>query len=62
MNITLVILAFVVVVGLLIGGPFFTIAAVNTLFGAAISYNFWTWLAALWVNFLVAGRITKSTN
>ena len=40
--------------------PFVTIWALNTLFPALqIPYDFWTWLATIWINGMVLGRWTR---
>ena len=44
-----------IVACLLVFSPFISIWAVNTLFNAGIPYKFSTWLAALWINGLIAG-------
>jgi len=51
----------VLVIALLCIGPFLTIWTLNTLFPVlAIPFTFWTWLAGLWVNWVVFGsRNTK---
>lgn len=37
--------------------PFVTIWSLNTLFPSlAIPYDFWTWLAMVWINGMVIGR------
>lgn len=45
-NVVLVGLLLLIVV-LIIVGPFLTIWALNTLFGLGIAYTFWTWLATV---------------
>ncbi len=44
-----------IIICLLVFSPFISIWAVNTLFNTGISYKFSTWLAALWINGLIAG-------
>jgi hypothetical protein len=40
--------------------PFMTIWALNTLFPQlAIPMNFYTWLAMVWINIMVIGRIER---
>lgn len=39
-------------------GPFLTIAALNTVFGLAIPYTKWTWLAFVWLHTVL--RANKS--
>ena len=51
----------IVLLIILIGvGPLLTIAALNTLFNLSIAYSFWTWLAMLWVQFLMLTKVSKS--
>jgi hypothetical protein len=38
--------------------PFATIWALNTLFALSIQYNFWTWLAALYISAMVFGKFS----
>lgn len=55
-GIALIILAIVAIVF----SPILTLLALNTLFPVlAIPYTFGTWFAALWVMFLLNGRIKK---
>lgn len=57
-NIKIALLALLIIV-LLIVGPFLTIWALNTIFPAlAIPYTFWTWLAML---VLTSGLFYKSS-
>jgi hypothetical protein len=37
-------------------GPYFTILAINTLFGLGIEVTFGTWFATLWLMLVIAGR------
>ena len=55
-NALIVIVVAAVIIGLIIGGPLVTIWALNTLFAVGIAYNFWTWLAAVWLASIVAAR------
>lgn len=43
-----------IVVGLFIIGPWFTILAINQLFGTAIQLTFWNWLSVVWLHIVVA--------
>ena len=52
--------ALVFLLGLLIIGPFLSIAAVNTLFGLNIAYTFWTWLSVFWLNLTTFGGLSLS--
>lgn len=36
----------------IIFAPLATISAINTIFGTGIQYTFWTWLSALWLQWL----------
>lgn len=51
----------ILIIALLILGPFLTIWTINTLFPVlAIPFTFWTWLAGLWFNWVTFGsRNTK---
>jgi hypothetical protein len=55
MNNLAILLIALLVIGLLIVGPWFSIMAVNYLFGTSIQLTFWTWLAAFWLHLVVAG-------
>ena len=39
--------------------PWFTIAAVNTLFNTGIQFTFYTWLATLWLTFIFVVRKSR---
>lgn len=40
-----------------IAGPFVTLWSLNTLFPSLhIPYDFWSWLAMVWINGMVLGR------
>ena len=57
------IVGLVVFVVLLIAvGPFISIWALNTLFGLGIAYNFWTWLAMIWVGIFLNARIGQKSS
>jgi hypothetical protein len=44
-------------------GPFFTIWSLNTLFGFEIAYSFKTWMAVVWLTFIVHGiKATAKTD
>lgn len=47
---------FVVVIALIIAGPFASIAALNTLFSLTIPYTIWTWLSMLWLQMLLVAK------
>jgi hypothetical protein len=42
-------------------GPFFTIWALNHLFGFDIPVTFWTWLSVSWLHLVLGGRNRTST-
>jgi hypothetical protein len=44
---------------LLFIGPWFTIMAINTLFGLNIEIGIGTWFAAAWLNIIVTGTLFK---
>lgn len=48
-----VIAIIVVVVLLIILGPGLTIFSMNTLFGLAIEFNFYTWFSTIWLGLIV---------
>lgn len=52
----------VLVVVIFILGPFVTIWSINTLFGLAIDYTFWTWLAMVWLSFVTFGNVVGAIN
>lgn len=49
-------LGVVLIVFLIIAGPFMTIWALNTLFGLSIAYTFTTWLATVWFGLIFGAR------
>lgn len=51
--------ALLIVVGLFVIGPWFTILAINQLFGTAIEFTFWNWLSVAWLH-IVAASTSKS--
>jgi len=50
-----------ILVGLALAGPWFTILALNTLFGLAIPVNLSTWASAFWLSILVYGASKTSS-
>lgn len=45
---------------LVVIGPYFSILALNTLFGVGIQFNFGTWLAMAWTHMVLAGiKVSK---
>lgn len=52
--------ALIFLLGMLIIGPFLTIASLNTLFGLNIAYTFWTWLSVAWMNLATFGGLGLS--
>lgn len=53
-----VILLIAIILFLIIIGPIFTIAALNTLFALGIAYNIYTWFAVLWLQFLLFSKLS----
>ena len=41
-------------------GPYFTITALNTLFGLGIEVTFGTWFAMFWIHLVLASKSTSS--
>jgi hypothetical protein len=56
-NATLAVVALfiIVILALVVVGPFFTIWSLNTLFSLEIPYSFSTWIAVNWLLFLLHG-------
>ena len=52
-----VILLSVLLILIVIFAPLATIWSLNTLFGLAIAYDFWTWLAAVWLSSVTFGGV-----
>jgi hypothetical protein len=52
-----VILVCALLIVVVIFAPLATIWSLNTLFGTAIAYNFWTWLAAIWLSSVTFGGV-----
>ena len=50
----------IAILALIFVGPWFSILALNTLFGLAIPVNFWTWLSMLWIQALLVLRKTPT--
>ena len=48
----------IVAIGALLVTPFATIWALNTLFALGIQYNFWTWLATLYLSGAIFGKFS----
>lgn len=46
-----------VVLALIGGGPFISIAAVNELFAVGIAYTWASWFASLWLTGLLSGSL-----
>ena len=55
MNDTGVVLVVVVFLAVVMVLPLISIWALNTLFLLGIEYNVWTWLAAAWLHWAIAG-------
>jgi hypothetical protein len=49
------------IVAILALGPFLSILAVNHLFGTAIGFTFWNWLAAFWLHLVVASTMSSKS-
>ena len=52
-----VILICALLIVVIIFAPLATIWSLNTLFCTAIAYNFWTWLAAIWLSSVTFGGV-----
>ena len=52
-----VILLVVLLIVVVIFAPMATIWSLNTLFGLTIAYDFWTWLAAVWLSSVTFGGV-----
>lgn len=52
-----VVLLIALLVLVVIFAPLATIWSLNTLFGLAIAYDFWTWLAAVWLSSVTFGGV-----
>lgn len=48
------------ILAIIIGAPFATIASMNVLFALEIPFNLTTWFAALWLSFVVGGKVASS--
>lgn len=60
MRLTTTLLVFVLAIFVIVFAPLATISAINTIFGTGIQYTFWTWLSALWLQWLfVVPKIMK---
>lgn len=49
----------VIVLAIVVVGPFASIWALNTLFGLAIPFTVKTWFAAMLLGLAIGGRLTK---
>ena len=57
------ILVFLLILLLVLIGPFLVIASLNTLFQLEIDYNFWTWLSVVILSsFFNSGRIGQKND
>ena len=52
-----VILLVVLLAVIIVFAPLATIWSLNTLFGLTIAYDFWTWLAAVWLTSVTFGGV-----
>ena len=50
------------IVVLVIVGPFITIWSLNTLFGLGIDYTVWTWLAMAWIGAVLSAKIGQKSS
>lgn len=62
MPILLMVFFLVLIIAIVVVGPFVTIWALNTLFGFKIAFTFWTWLASAWLSAVVGGTRYVSKN
>lgn len=53
-GVILLVLLLIVLIGI---GPLITIWSINTVFSAAIVYNFWTWLGMLYLQMITFGGV-----
>jgi hypothetical protein len=56
-DVTKVILLVALLIVIVIFAPLATIWSLNTLFGTAIAYDFWTWLATVWLSSVTFGGV-----
>ena len=49
---------FLIALGAIVAVPLITIWSFNTLFGMSIEYTAWTWLAAFWLQTVLAGSVS----
>lgn len=54
-HLMIAVLAILAIVILLFVGPWFSILALNALFGLGIELTFGTWLAMFWVHLIITG-------
>jgi hypothetical protein len=47
------------IAGLIFIGPWFTIMALNQLFGFDLAVDFWTWLSVFWLQSLLVVRVSR---
>ena len=52
-----VILLVILLAIIIVFAPLATIWSLNVLFGMAIEYNFWTWLATVWLSSVTFGGV-----
>lgn len=57
MKATLITLTIIAIIVFIVAGPLITLWVLNTLFGLGIQYTFWTWLAALLFNGMIARTV-----
>lgn len=57
-----IILIALLILVLVIVGPFITIWSLNTLFGLGIAYTVWTWLAMAWLGLALGAKIGQKSS
>ena len=62
MNATILTVLIIAMLVVALLGPWFTILALNTLFGLTIELTLGTWAAALWLQFLIVGGLKVKGN
>lgn len=60
-NVVVVVWVILVLVALIFA-PLVSLWALNTLFSSNIAFNFWTWLASLWIGSFLSGVKLISKN
>lgn len=48
-------IGYIVLLALVVlGGPYLTITAINTIFATGIQFTFWNWVSMMWLHWIVA--------